>query len=657
MVNGYMGKILIVDLASKDIKIEKPNEDFYLNYLGGTGTGVRYLYDNQRPGIDPLGSESIFGLITGLFNGTNIPFSGRYSVVGKSPLTGTWGDANSGGYFGTELKKAGYDAVFIKNISEKPVYLWIKDDEIEIRDAGNLWGKETGITDKMLKAELGDELVKSACIGPGGEKLSLISAVMTDHGRAAARSGLGALMGSKKLKAVAVRGTNEVNIFNPERLSELKKEWLKPLKKKPSRIMSFMMWLIKPILPWILRQGIFTMPDVGTMVDGFRKYGTTMSASVSSEMGDSPCKNWSGAGSYDFSMKKHASKISDDYVVKHKLKGYGCQACPIRCGAVVKIPAGPFTGEETHRPEYETLAAFGSMLLNDDINSIIKANEICDSYGLDTISVGSAIAFTTECYENGILTKDDIDGIDLTWGNAEAIVKMTEKLAKRQGFGAILADGVKRAAEKIGKGSEQYAMHVGGQEIPMHDPRLNPSFGTTYVTDPTPGRHTAGGAGFLEFGMSLAPLEGIELPKVKKYEYEGKGEAHVIISNALMLLNCVGICQFSGMFGTFAFPEILEAITGWKLSIDDLLKTGERVQVLRQAFNVREGIKPSDFKLPDRIKGIPPLKHGPLAGKTIDLDTLVKEFYKAADWNPVDGKPSIEKLQSLGLGDIADEFY
>ncbi len=657
MPNGYKGKILIIDLASKDIKIEKPEEKIYLNYFGGTGTGVRYLYDNQRPGVDPLGSENIFGLITGLFNGTNVPFSGRYSVVGKSPLTKTWGDANSGGYFGTELKKAGYDAVFIKNISEKPVYLWIKDDEIEIRDADKLWGKDTGITDKMLKNELGDELVKSASIGPAGEKLSLISAVMTDHGRAAARSGLGALMGSKKLKAVAVRGTNEVKIFDPERLSELKKDWLKPLKKKPSRIMKFMMWLINPILPWLLRQGVFTMPDVGTVVDGFRKYGTTMSTSVSSEMGDSPCRNWGAAGSHDFSMKKHSFKISDDYVVKHKIRAYGCQACPLRCGAVVKIPDGPFAGEETHRPEYETLAAFGTMLLNDNIDSIIKANEICDSYGLDTISVGSAIAFTMECIENNILSKEDIDGIDLTWGNAEAIITMTEKIAKREGFGDILADGVKIAAEKIGRGSEQYAMHVGGQELPMHDPRLNPSFGTTYITDPTPGRHTAGGAGFLEFGMDLVPLKDIKFPKVKKYEYTGKGESHLILSNAIALLNCIGICQFSGMFGDIPLPEIMEVVTGWKLSTDDLLKTGERVQVLRQLFNVREGIKPSDFKLPDRVKGIPPLKHGPLAGKTIDLDTLVKEFYKTADWNPVDGKPSLKKLQSLGLSHIADELY
>lgn len=291
------------------------------------------------------------------------------------------------------------------------------------------------------------------------------------------------------------------------------------------------------------------------------------------------------------------------------------------------------------------------------MESIIKANDICNRYGLDTISSGVAIAFAMECYEKGILTSEDTDGIELTWGNTEAIIRSLEKLAKREGFGDLLADGVKVAAAKIGKGAEKYAIHVHGQEVPMHDPRLNPSFATTYVTDPTPARHTQGGAAFLEFGITMMPIKEIKIPKIKRHQYSGKGEAHATMSKIQMALGCLGLCQFFGMFSTSPIIELVEAVTGWKYSAEELMKTGERIQALRQAFNVREGIKPSDLIAPNRIKGIPPLTAGPTAGITINLDSMAKEFYQAMDWNLEDGKPSRERLESLELTDVAKEFY
>ncbi|MDD2777789.1 MAG: aldehyde ferredoxin oxidoreductase family protein [Methanocellales archaeon] len=652
MSGDYVRRFLNLDLSNDEIKEEIPDERVYRDFLGGTGLGVWHIYNRQMTGVDPLGPENIIGFVTGLLNGTKVPFSGRYTVVGKSPLTNTWGDANSGGFFGPELKQAGYDAIFIKGISKKPVYLWIKDGESEIRDASHLWGRDTTETLDIIKSEVGDEKVRVVSIGPSGEKLSLISCIINDNGRAAARSGFGAVMGSKKLKAIAVRGTERVPIDDPERLKDVSDRMLKSLRRSPFPITKLMMNLLKPIIPWILRRGLAYKPEVGYITESMSKYGTAMGMSSCSEMGDAPCKNWAGVGFRDFPMRTKSYKISDDHVVRYNKRKYACAACPVGCGAIVKIKGGPYALEEGHKPEYETLASFGSMTLNDNVESIIKANDICNRYGIDTISAGATIAFAMECYENNILTEEDTDGIELTWGNTEAIVRTLEKLAEHDGFGELLADGVKVAAERIGKGADKYAMHVHGQEIPMHDPRLNPSFATAYVTDPTPARHTKGGAGTLELGLSSNPLKDVKLPKVKRFQYKGKGEVHAALSKIHITLDSLGMCQFLGYFGSFPIIDAIEAVTGWDFSTEELMKVGERIQALRQLFNVREGIRPSDFKLPDRIKGIPPLPAGPSAGITIDLESMVEEFYKAMDWSLEDGKPSEERLKSLGLAEM-----
>lgn len=654
-----MGRLLFVNLSTKEIWEREPGEEFYRRFLGGYGIGVKVIFDEQKPQVNPLGEESILGFTTGLFTGTGIPFSGRYIVVGKSPLTGTWGDANSGGFFGPELKRTGYDAIFFKGISKKPVYLWVYDRKIEIRDACHLWGKDTAETEDAIKQEMEDSKIAIASIGPAGEKLSLISGVMTDRGRAAARSGLGAVMGSKKLKAVVVKGSLKVPIANPEDLEKLKQKMLETFRAKAPSWMNSITRLLKPIIPSILRRETIMSATTTTttwLIDMFRRYGTTGFAAISSESGDAPIKNWIGIGREDFPMSSKASKISDDELDKYKVKPYACAACPLGCGAIMQVN-GEFKVNHGHRPEYETIAAFGMMNLVDNPEAIIKASDICNRYGLDTISAGTAISFAIECYENGLITKKDADGLELTWGNTKSMINLLEKIAKREGFGEILADGVKRASERIGKGSEEFAIHVGGQEVPMHDPRLTPSYATTYLTDPTPGRHTAGGAYSLEMGFGAVQAEKLGIPKLQKYDFQGKGKAHATLSNIAKITDCTGMCMFSTFIGLVPYVKLINAVTSWGYTMEELMLTGERIQTLRQVFNVREGITPSSFAVPKRVLGEPPLQKGPTAGKTIDVISMAKSYYKAMDWDYTTGKPSRERLEALALTDIARDFY
>lgn len=652
------GKILIIDLTTEKISQEYLVPDHYRKFLGGPGLGADYLFRNIPARANPLGPENILGFVPGLLTGTGTYFSSRYSVVTKSPLTGTWGDANSGGFFGPELKRAGFDAVFIKGKAEKPVYLWIKNGEAEIRPAAQLWGLDTSQTLDALQKELQDKSLRAAVIGPAGERLSLISAIINDRGRAAARSGVGAVMGSKNLKAVAVRGKSNLSLEDKQELNSLNRKLAKRIMEKPSFLQRVLMAIFQPILPNLLRRGGFPMVDMPTLIEGFSKHGTSLLASSSSEMGDMPIKNWAGVGYRDFPMRTHSSKISDENVFRYATRKYSCSNCPLGCGALMEVTNGKYATEHQHRPEYETLGSFGGMLLNDNIESIIKANGLCNEFGVDTISAGATIAFAIECFENGLLSAEDTDGLELSWGNHEAAIAVLEKLAQRKpGLGELLADGVKVAAEKIGNGAEKYAMHVGGQELPMHDPRLNPSFATTYVTDPAPGRHTQGGAGFNEFGLPLVSLPGLDIPPTPRRQFSGKGKAHAISSKAVESMDALGICEFASMAGDFPFLELIHASTGWQITVQEFLEIGERIQNLRQAFNIREGFIPSDFTLPDRVLGSPPLDTGPNANITIDIDTLTSEFFEEMMWNPSNGRPSHKRLLELGLDYVAEQIY
>lgn len=616
---GFLGKILKVDLTTGDIVEKTLNESFYRTWLGGYGLGARVVYDEITPRANPLMGGNIIGFTTGILTGSLTPFSGGFTVVGKSPLTGTWGDSRGGGYFGPELKFAGFDAVFFSGKSKKPIYLWINDGKAEIRTASALWGKDTIETESLIREQCNDERIQVACIGQSGEKLSKISCIITDKGRAAGRSGFGALMGSKKLKAVAVRGTGKIKVADLEGLVALRKRFVDQMNREEN-------WKT------------------------WSKYGTTQFTESSAHSGDSPVKNWAGAGDKNFPM---AEKINDSNLSKYLVRKYSCYGCPLGCGAIVEVKDGRYKVKD-HRPEYETLAAFGSLCLNDNLESIIYLNKICNRHGLDTISTGGTIAFAIECYENGIITKGDTGGIELTWGNHEAIVEMTEKMARREGFGSILADGAKAAADKIGRGANRFAMHVGGQEVPMHDPKWGPGLGTTYVASPTPARHTQGTEGYIEGNGELQ----IALPGL---EAIAMAPNHALMVYQNNVVQALGLCIFIDVShktkGVPDYRDFLEAVTGWKIGWRELLVCGERIECMRQAFNVREGFKPRDFILPERIRGKPPLKAGPHKNKTLDIESRVIEYYDHIGWDSKTGRPSKEKLRSLGLKDVANDLW
>ncbi|MCJ7605014.1 MAG: aldehyde ferredoxin oxidoreductase family protein, partial [Dehalococcoidales bacterium] len=500
MSKGFMGKMLWVDLSKKELKDEELDEKTARNFLGGYGLGAKVLFERQKAGVDPLGPDAILGFTTGMITGTDAIGGSRYTVVGKSPLTGGWGDANSGGSFGPYLKFAGYDAVWFTGVADKPVYLYIEDGKAGLKDAADLWGKDSFETEDILVARHGKG-TEIACIGQSGEKVALIAAVMNNKGRAAGRSGLGSVMGAKKLKAIAVKGTMVPPVEDPAAMKQVRKDQTGKL---------------------------------GGHVVGLRDMGTPGIFNMCAKFDDAPTKNWAGVAEIDLPTYEN---LGGEPVIAQQERRYGCWKCPIGCGGHMKAstPDSAYQWEAgAHKPEYETLAMFGSNCLNDNLDSVIKLNDICNRYGVDTISAGACIAFTIECYENGILTSDDTDGLEMTWGNHAAIVEMTERMCLRRGFGDIIADGVKVASGKIGKGSDKYAMHIGGQEFAAHDSRGGAAFAISYGADPTPGRHTQGGEG--------APA-GV-MPEYDRKSFKGRGKPHAIGNNFTHMANSIGTCIF-----------------------------------------------------------------------------------------------------------------
>ena len=626
MPGGYTGKVGFVDLTSGKIKIEQLDDTTARDYIGGQGLGAKILYERQPKGADPMGPDNTLGFTTGPLTGTKTPTGGRYMAVCKSPLTGGWGDANSGGFFGSELKAAGLDALFVSGRSAKPAYVLVQDGNIELCDATHLWGQDTVATEEALRSETSEKKLRIACIGPASERLSLISGISNDGGRFAARSGVGAVMGSKQLKAVAVRGSDRVQVADTEILDSLRKKFINDIKELPGFIQ-------------VLReQG--TCGLTGGLVAG----------------GATPIKNWLASGEEAFPGGEQVS--APEGILKYQTRKYACANCPIACGGIVNITEGRYPVGETHKPEYETVGAFGPMCMNNDLESIFKLNDMCNRSGLDTISAGSVLAFAMECYEEGIITKADTDGIELNWGNSRSMVAMTEKIIRREGLGDILADGVKLAAEKIGGGAEKYAIHVGGQEPGLHSALFLPSRGTGYVCDPTPGRHTAAPMARIDGGPGQwAPYPEMEIGEFERYKYTGKGPISAKASAYLQIGASAGVCLMPMMFfGNFPLVDFLNAVTGWNADVAEMLTTGERLMTLRQAFNIREGIEAGDVQLPDRMKGIPAQSKGPLADVTIDVDSLAREYREAMGWHADTARPTDETLEKLGLAELVRDF-
>ena len=643
---AYWGKILWIDLDGFTSRVEELSPDVFRQYLGGYGLGLKILCDNQPAGADPFGPNNILAFTPGLLSGTRAFFSGRYMVVGKSPLTGGWGDANCGGSLSPAIKATGYDGIFIRGCSPKPVCIYVTESTVKIKSAEHLWGLDTYETEDRLTAELGPG-TQIASIGPGGENLALIAGIFHEKGRTAARSGLGAVMGAKKLKAVAVRGRKKVPVADPALLSQVNKSIALPLQFKLHRIEKVVGDAVKQwVLPSLLRNKIDFNPTVKMIVSSLREHGTGAATAISVESGDAPVKNWKGIGIIDFPWK-YSSKISDKSTEPYVTGKYRCANCPLGCGALVSVRDGRYATKLSHRPEYETAAAFGSNILNDNYEAIIKANDLCNRLGLDTISTGAVVAFAMECYERGVITAEDTGGLPLTWGNVDAALQLINDIACRRGLGEILADGVARAAEKLGLGNGEYAIHAGGQELPMHDPRFQPSYGITYVVDATPGRHTAGANNHPD--LSTEPLFGrFKLKKLKKYQYSGKGERQAFFAKQFQILNCLGLCNFSKFLGTLPYEGMINAATGWAVTEEELMEIGERILIMRQLFNLREGISPVLISLPERSQGKPPLLLGPTAGITIDLETMRQEYYQALGWDE-NGVPAQNRCRELGI--------
>ena len=654
---GYNGKILVVNLSESNWGIETLNEEVYRQYYGGYGLGVYYIYTHLKPGVDPLGPDNILGLCPGLFTGTATPFSGRYMVCGKSPLTGGWGNANSGGTFGPEIKKVGFDAIFFEGKAEKPTYLFIDGKNIQLLDASELWGKDGVETEKIIEKIHGPR-VKVACIGPAGENLSLISGIINDSGRIAARSGLGAVMGSKNLKAVCLRRNKEsekFELYDKGGLMNHIRQYnskFKEMAKKGfiTRIISNM-GSFAPLMR-IFKMGADafdspSMPKIIVQMFSTSQLGTTSANVISSQMGDSPVKNFIGVGYKDFPMKS-VKKISGKKIKKFIKTQYGCFSCPARCGAILEYEALPYAEKETHRPEYETCASLGCLILNDDLDLLIKANELLNRAGMDSISAGVVIAFVYECCEKGILTEKDFkcasypNGFLPKWGDNTFLLQLLEMMVTREGIGNILADGTKSASEKI-PGSKPYAIHANGQDIPMHDARADPMLGVTYIADPTPGRHTAATLNMDKMGVKHF------LEELGTFEIKDENDLGILQAKNAKFKQTIeanGMCILPLNMGPYPYLEIIQAITGWDISIDELLETGHRIQTLRQMFNARE--KAIRHYIAQRAIGSPPLTKGPLKGKSYDIELITQDYYEAMGYEK-NGLPKKETLELLNL--------
>jgi len=651
---GIFKKILWVNLSEETFKEESVPEEIYRQYLGGYGLAVNLIYRYMPKKIDPFNPDSILGFFPGLLTGTAAPFSGRYMVASKSPLTGTWGDANSGGTFGPEIKRCGYNAILFRGAADKPRYISIIDDEKQILDASDLWGLDILETEAKLKTKHG-KFIHIAGIGQAGEKLSRISGIANDKGRIAARSGIGAVMGSKKLKMLVLKGNKKIKLYNKQNFMDLVKDYNENgVNGDPNRLVKSILKNVPNMAKLIRRFRIgFTAPP--KMIRHiYRSFGTSVANTISVEMNDSPVKNWSGIGMYDFPFEQ-SKNLSATKIQMYKKRDYGCFSCPVQCGAILNVPE--LNIEEMHIPEYETCCSFGALLLNDDLNSIFKLNDLCNRAAIDTISTGATVAFAIESFEKGLITIAQTGGLELTWGNSKNIIELVKKMINREGIGDLLADGSKMAAERLDNGTINYSMNSLGSEIAMHNPRVYPSLAFTYNYDPTPGRHTAASIDFIDIGPINKFQKGFRLPKAwKKYE-DRKYKGQMLTTAFHQVLNSSGLCLFSTLFGPYPFLDLINAFTGWDITIEELIKIGVRIQTLRQAFTLREGIDIANNKLPGRIIGDPPDERGPTKGINIEYKEFYRGYCKEMGWNSENGYPLKETLKDLDLDFVIKDLY
>lgn len=615
MANATTGKILRVDLKSGRISEELIPPPWVAQFIGGCGLAARYYYEEVPAGIDPLGAENKLIFMTGLLTGTSSASASRYSVAARSPQTGILGLANSGGDFGPMLRRSGYDGLIFEGIAQGPVYLTIFDGKAELHAADHLWGKTVLETEDLILAESSQRWT-IASIGPGGENLVRYAAIMNNKHRAAGRCGLGAVMGSKRLKAIACAGNARIPLADPE-----------GFRKTARRQMDLL--------------------DESILKVGFDAFGTNMVSDMVNVRGGYPTRNWQ-RGVFDQIDEVNAQALTDKVLIE----GVSCFACPVSCGRKTEIRDGKWSGQRGEGPEYETAVTFGAMCDVSDLNAITMANYRCNELGLDTISAGATIAFAMECFEKGILTGAQTGGLELNFGDADLIVDLVDKIAYRQGIGNLLAEGTRGMAQILGQDSIHFAMQVKGLELPAYDPRAAKICGLGYVTANRGGDHMTGyvqGPTFIDAPFLIVDDSNIKDPLTANPE-----EAKVLVDleNALTMLDALGACKFMGILLTADdLVKLISSATGKPFTVADYRTCGERIYNLIRACCVREGIRREDDVLPGRLMQ-DPLPDGPAAGMRLERETLemMKDaYYDLRGWDRATGIPSLEKLQALGL--------
>lgn len=608
-MKGYHGRFLEIDLNNQSTKDLPLSEDFCKMYIGGATMAAALIYDRITPDTDPLSPENPIVMASGPFTGSPIPMVSRYAIGGISPLTGFWGEATSGGTFPFRLKGSGWDGIIINGRADKPVYLYLKNGQVEIKDASNLWGKDSYETQKIIKNELGDRKTSVACIGQAGEKLIPYACIMNDKGRAAGRCGMGALMGSKNLKAVAASGNSRPKYADSAKITELAKQAVKDIN--------------------------------GNLISvAFKEYGTLMYMDMGMTLGDTPAK-------YFTKSVFPVSEVTGQALrQKYTVANYACRGCPIGCGRDLR---GFKAGLDIDGPEYETTVAFGPLCMNTDFDSIIEANHLCNVHGIDTISAGVSIAYAFYLYEQGILTKDQV-GFELEWGNGKAILKLVEMIVNHEGIGVLLSKGTLAMALELER-DEGEAAQVKGLEVPMHDGRAFHGLAVSYATGPRGACHLKGDYHSVDLGEMV--LEYMILPSDRLVS-EGKGVPAAKYQSLKDLYDALTLCKFSP-YQVPQLCEMLNGLTGWQFDPDQLLAAGDRSINIKRAISNKLGLKREQDSLPKIC--LDALKEGTTAGVQPDLEVMLKEYYQYRGWDWESGKPTREKLKELELHHVAEEFY
>ena len=610
MAKGFFSKVLYVDLSEEKITVEHFEERFYRKYIGGSGLGAKILFDGTTEATDPLGPENLLIFAVGPLTGTKIFNSNRFEVISKSPLTGIYGEANCGGYWGECFKRCGYDALVVSGKAKSPVYIYIENDRVKIKDALPVWGMDTFAADRFFKERYGTSS-QGAMIGPAGENLVLFASIMTDgvHGRAIGRCGLGAVMGSKYLKAVIAKGTKTVDIADPTGISALQKE-------------------LAPLMNADLPKTI-------------RRLGTTGGVEFCEQIGNLPIKNW-----YQGSWPEGAKRISGQTMADTILvNNYACGRCALRCGRVVRADGGEFDKQEIGGPEYETVGMIGANCLIDDLSAISKANELCNRYGMDTISAGGVIGFSMEAYERKLITKEDLGGIDLHWGDGNAMIRMLGQIAFRKGWGDELANGVRKTAEKMGGIASEFAIHVKGLEPPAHDPRAKMSSALQLATSNRGACHLQAFTSDFDEGLCIPDLGAAQM--TDRFATAGKAENVVRMQNLMSMFDSLTCCKFLLFAGMKVnqLVGLLNCVTGCEIGYDEFFQTGERIFNLKRLYNTQLGISRKDDNLPLRLLT---QKRGGGTEALPPLHQMLSEYYTIREWDEM-GLPTESKTRELGL--------